>query len=889
MQNTARRILRQGLQPQETVQREESDDVSDQESVQDTVEESWRDQMIMWLDSSFYTHLWDCLDAFINIWFVTVYVLMTQFSIGTRGGRFPDPPPQYLQTMDCCIALLLLIQFLPRIYLSLDPWMRFKSMFSMTTFLSTISVLIVTWLCQVPDTFLEGGYFVFLYPFRFWRLNYALEHVFRPGKSLLFKMSPITQKGTLLGLSIFNTLITVTGWVHAILYMVQKYYDLTFFDVFYTIVVSSTSGLSTQIIPDNVFSRIVTLYVMVVGAIYIPSSLADLLQLIRSTSKYTKPYQKQKSKQHIVIVGNLQVSAIRGFLKEFFSDDHGALASSTQIVMINPQEPSEELQSLMRDPVYSDRTRYIRGSTMSFRVLAKAHLHSASAAFVLSTPDPERSNVEEDAVTALRKYSQSVKIYSQIIMPRNKIHLQGIADVVLCLDELKMAMLAQDCIAPGFSTLVYLLTTSIPKALSVFSKKLSSDMVQYLLGAEYEIYEIPVSEKYIGLSFSELSIRIYLHFASILIGICEEEEIQVNPVNHIFTGKEHLFLIAKSQSIANKIQKGLEECEWPVFSAEEISNRFKKPSVTELEDSSSLSSKIRAKSSTIIHLSQKRSRIQKQGSVEESVPGSTENINQQSEFLVSGHILICALGESFFSNAAYFLVPLRQKQSTPVVFLSQAPPEDFDYLKTLGNVYYIQGTSLLRKDLVKANVQLASKCIILGDPHQQTLDRSADAPVLLSLLNIQALVDIPFVKVEFAHTDNMKFIGNPFNLVEKQVSTEINDIGSFVLYPSFMSGQAILFNGGGKLPQLSKHPAPSLVSQETGHLQQITLQDQRFVGCPVRDFFVYLLHKHNCLMIALYRYPEEGDQQFVIVNPFDLLLQEDDAVFVFGPHLTTLD
>jgi hypothetical protein len=82
--------------------------------------------------------------------------------------------------------------------------------------------------------------------------------------------------------------------------------------------VSSTSGLSTQIIPDNVFSRIITLYVMIVGAIFIPKNLADLLNLIRGQSAYLKGFIAAPGYHHIVLIGDFEIISLRAFLAELY-------------------------------------------------------------------------------------------------------------------------------------------------------------------------------------------------------------------------------------------------------------------------------------------------------------------------------------------------------------------------------------------------------------------------------------------------------------------------------------------------------------------------------------------------------------------------------------------
>lgn len=255
----------------------------------------------------------------------------------------------------------------------------------------------------------------------------------------------------------------MTAWTHIVLYKVQKYYDLNFLDIFYTIAVSSTSGLSTQIVPDNVFSRIVTFGIMIIGAIFLPTQLSDLITLLRSQSKYSRSFKPQNGRNHVVIVGNLEIVSLRGFLKEFFNSDHGSRTRTTSVIMLSPYEPSADLEALLSDPIYVNRVQYVKGSATSFRHLQKAKVGTAKAAFVLANRVSDSNPVEEDAKTvmrcvALRKFHRKLKIFAQIILPRNKVHLEDLADQVMCIDEFRLGMIAQNCIAPGFTTILYILT-----------------------------------------------------------------------------------------------------------------------------------------------------------------------------------------------------------------------------------------------------------------------------------------------------------------------------------------------------------------------------------------------------------------------------------------------
>ena len=57
---------------------------------------------------------------------------------------------------------------------------------------------------------------------------------------------------------------------------------------------------------------------------------------------------------------------------------------------------------------------------------------------------------------AVKDFAQDVPQYVQIFRPENKIHVK-FAQHVVCEDEFKYALLANNCLAPGISTLVTLL------------------------------------------------------------------------------------------------------------------------------------------------------------------------------------------------------------------------------------------------------------------------------------------------------------------------------------------------------------------------------------------------------------------------------------------------
>jgi Calcium-activated BK potassium channel alpha subunit len=90
-------------------------------------------------------------------------------------------------------------------------------------------------------------------------------------------------------------------------------------------------------------------------------------------------------------------------------------------------------------------------------------------------------------------------------------------------------------------------------------KDLDKDAAEYLCGAEQEIYEIKLSPKYAGMSFVDAGIYIRRNFGAVLfaVGLTSPDDplqVLINPVNHIFTGNEHAFILTKGLTFLHRFR-----------------------------------------------------------------------------------------------------------------------------------------------------------------------------------------------------------------------------------------------------------------------------------------------------------------------------------------------
>ncbi|RWS23542.1 potassium channel subfamily T member 2-like protein, partial [Leptotrombidium deliense] len=130
------------------------------------------------------------------------------------------------------------------------------------------------------------------------------------------------------------------------------------------------------------------------------------------------------------------------------------------VVLLSPCELDTTMKMILQVPTWAHRVIYIQGSALKDADLIRARVTEAEACFILAARNyADRSAADEHTILrswAIRDFAPNVPQYVQIYRPENKIHVV-FAEHVVCEDEFKYAMLANNCLCPGTSTLVTLL------------------------------------------------------------------------------------------------------------------------------------------------------------------------------------------------------------------------------------------------------------------------------------------------------------------------------------------------------------------------------------------------------------------------------------------------
>lgn len=177
----------------------------------------------------------------------------------------------------------------------------------------------------------------------------------------------------------------------------------------------------------------------------------------------------------MIICGDISSTSMREFFAELFHEDHETTEELNAILLL-PIPPTLELIILMKDSPYSLQIHYLEGSALNSRDLRRAKPDEADAVFIMTNKFSTAPD-EDDANTILlslsiKRYIASFGVGSkqfcmQLVRPQNRKHLpthssdegsssdqQASKDLLVCINEIKMGVLAKGLMYPGANTML---------------------------------------------------------------------------------------------------------------------------------------------------------------------------------------------------------------------------------------------------------------------------------------------------------------------------------------------------------------------------------------------------------------------------------------------------
>lgn len=235
---------------------------------------------------------------------------------------------------------------------------------------------------------------------------------------------------------------------------------MTIFESIYFVVVTFSTVGYGDFKPETWPSQLFIMVMICVALIVLPTQFEQLAYFWIERKKLGASYAHHSTRheKHVVVCSTtLRADTIMDFLNEFYAHP---LLQTFSVVLLSPCELDTTMKLVLQTPTWNNRVVYIQGSALKATDLIRARMQSAEACFILAARNyNDRSAADEHTILrswAIRDFSPYVPQYVQIFRTENKIHV-AFAEHVVCDDEFKYALLANNCLIPGTSTLVTLL------------------------------------------------------------------------------------------------------------------------------------------------------------------------------------------------------------------------------------------------------------------------------------------------------------------------------------------------------------------------------------------------------------------------------------------------
>ncbi|XP_068621412.1 potassium channel subfamily T member 2 [Battus philenor] len=297
-----------------------------------------------------------------------------------------------------------------------------------------------------------------------WLAKRSLENMFNDlHRAMQKSQSALSQQLMILCVTLLCLVFTsVCGIQH---FQRAGHRHLNLFQATYFVVVTFSTVGYGDFVPDIWPSQLYMVIMIGVALVVLPTQVFTLqfeqlaftwMERQKLGGSYSS--HRAQSEKHVVVCSTtLHADTIMDFLNEFYAHP---LLQDYYVVLLSPMELDTTMRMILQVPIWAQRVIYIQGSCLKDTDLIRARMNEAEACFVLAARNyADKTAADEHTILrswAVKDFAPSVPQYVQIFRPENKLHVK-FAEFVVCEDEFKYALLANNCTCPGASTLVTLL------------------------------------------------------------------------------------------------------------------------------------------------------------------------------------------------------------------------------------------------------------------------------------------------------------------------------------------------------------------------------------------------------------------------------------------------
>ncbi|XP_067879335.1 calcium-activated potassium channel subunit alpha-1-like isoform X2 [Heterodontus francisci] len=580
-------------------------------------------------------------------------------------------------------------------------------------------------------------------------------------------------------LSVFlGTWLTAAGFIHTIensgdpWATTSNEQTLTYWQCVYLLMVTMSTVGYGDLIARTTIGQVFMVFFIILGLALFASHVPEIIEIIGSHRKYTGKYRRIIGKKYVIVCGHITLNSIHDFLKDFTRKEREE--SSTDIVVMEDINPGLELQALFKR--HTTQMEFFQGSVLNPTDLDRVQLDEADACLILAdknclNPEAEDSTNIMRAI-AVKQYCPEMRVIAQVLQYHSKAYVQNLPswdmkkrDSVICLSELKMGFIAQNCIVPGFSTLLANLFVKKPEV----KYKSGTWLDIYQEGLSHEIYTEFLSESFVGMSFSSVCELCYIKLKLLLVAIqyrtsADEISILINPDSSILIQEHTLgFFIARKRGLVQRANIYCNECHHDIFDPK----RIKKCACKRTHDTEKLHyAAIRAQSLGVLpNQVASLDRIETMPNKETVNLDSTgmfhwcppKGINQVTlnramagRLRLSRHVIVCIFGEAQSPGIGLrnFVMPLRASSFTndelkSIVFVGSLEyiKQEWETISNFPKLFILPGSPLCRADLKAVSIGSCAMTVIMSSNRTNLQEKTLeDKECILATLNLKAML-----------------------------------------------------------------------------------------------------------------------------------------------------
>nr|CAH8873656.1 unnamed protein product [Trichobilharzia regenti] len=383
-------------------------------------------------------------------------------------------------------------------------------------------------------------------------LNFLRSMCFLYYVDILTYMGVITSNQGIQSARIMFTLFTIWMVGSGIMHVIEHLGDFwqndnhrgswSYFEACYFLLVTlSTVGYGDYVTQTTLGKLFICIFIPVamgVSASFVPELFRNFNNNYANSSDRYEPISGER---HVIVCGNFDNYSIRAFIKGFLYGCQAKGRVRINMVLLRPLPLDYALKAILSP--YHAWVRYFVGTPNNPHDLARTKLKEARAAIVLATPNTKFRDDEDGAnimqAIALKARKKNLRVILQLHNFRNKCLMNNFPrwtylanDMVVCMEELKLGLMAYNCLAPGFSTLIVNLLNAHGSKSRIFEYEQWRKEYEY--GFRMQLHDVGISHEFANLFMRDLAIFVYEKWNVILLAVrmngLEKSSMIINPI-----------------------------------------------------------------------------------------------------------------------------------------------------------------------------------------------------------------------------------------------------------------------------------------------------------------------------------------------------------------------